>query len=89
MKSRIVGDSETNRCPHGEATGHYCIDCELLLGCKWFMDQLHNGILIRNTITDDAPQWAIRMGEFVIGLKRVNDAIERAEKCYQVNSPKV
>ena len=76
----IVGDGESSRCPHREATGRYCVDCELLDGCRWFLLQLDERALVRNIEEDSAPDWGLRMAKFVMRIKRVKEALAQAEQ---------
>ena len=55
------------------------INQELLNGCKFFMAALESGMLVRDITKDAAPDWSIRMMEFVRDLSKVQLAITNAE----------
>ena len=52
---------------------------ELLTACKWFVDQLERGVIVRDITKDAQPDWAMRMRHFVIDLQKVIQAIAKAE----------
>ncbi len=52
---------------------------ELLEACKWFMDALETGLLVRDITKDSEPSWAIKMLSFVKELQDAQAAIAKAE----------
>ena len=51
----------------------------LLKACKWFMQQLEDCVLVRDTSKDCEPDWTMRMLRFTVSLAEANEAIGRAE----------
>ena len=52
---------------------------ELLEACKWFMQQLDDGVLVRDISRDGEPDYHKRMLEFVFDLGKAFTAIAKAE----------
>ena len=52
----------------------------LLKACKWFMQQLEDGVLVRDISRDGEPDWHMRMLRFTVSLSEASEAIARAEE---------
>ena len=52
---------------------------ELLRCLKMMLRRIEDGTLVRDITRDAAPDWAMRMGEFVLELSEAQAAISRAE----------
>lgn len=51
----------------------------LLKACKWFMQQLEDGVLVRDISKDGESDWAMRMLKFTASLSDAHEAITKAE----------
>ena len=53
---------------------------ELLEACKWFMQALTNGVLVRDITNDDDPDWAKKMIDLTMQLQKTQAAIQKTEE---------
>ena len=52
---------------------------DLLEACKWLMEQMDSGYLVRDISHDHEDGWAMKAANFVMGLKKVQAALDKAE----------
>ena len=55
------------------------VNADLLEACKWFMQSLTDGVLVRDITHDANEDWARRMIDFTMQLNKATCAIHKAE----------